>query len=72
MCAYRSSLAFFQGSACDTQLFSAVGNPPQNQRNTDTNASAMVHFLLMLIFSVGKLLHNVTVQLLDTAPCASN
>lgn len=46
---------------------SAVGQPPQNLRNTDTSASAIVHFLLMLIFSVGNLLHRVTVQALYTA-----
>lgn len=36
---------------------SAVGKLPQNCKNTDTDVSATVHFLFMLIFPVGNLVH---------------
>lgn len=61
-CAYRSSLGFFQNGCLWHTAVPARGAATPNLRNTGTNASAMVHFLLTLIFSVGNLLHKVTVQ----------
>jgi len=53
-------LLFLGVGACATQLFWCWGKLPQNPRNTDTNVSAMVHFLVMLIFPVGNLVHKNT------------
>lgn len=72
---WRPSLAFFGVGACDTQLFPSCGGSRHRIRNTHTNVSAVLHFLFMLIASVGNLVHasvSLPVPVLDTAPHVSN
>lgn len=45
---------------CHTAVLVQWGTLPQKPRNTGTNVSAIVHFLVMLIFPVGNLVHKNT------------
>lgn len=72
---WRPSLAFVGVGACDTQLFPSCGGSHHRIRNTHTSVSAFVHFLFMLIASVGNLVHasiSLPIPVLDTVPRVSN
>lgn len=71
----KTSLAFLGVGARDTQLFPSCGGSHHRIRNTHANVSAVVHFLFMLIASVGNLVHasiSLPIPVLDTVPRVSN